>query len=200
MINGVNTLQLPRLEITSQFAKLGIQQQMPNLEVKNRLGELQIQQPKPELEIKKTEGKLDIDQTEAFADANLKPALRLAKDHAKKAMQTVLQDVASEISEGRKLMKIENGGKDTIANIAKENTQPPLLYSNIKYIPATPDKVKFHYTPAKIDVTVTQHHPEIKAKLNSPVITHHPWDIKIYLQQKPSIEFTAVGGQYDRHI
>lgn len=197
---GVRTLQLPRLDISSQFAKLGLQQKMPNIEVKNRLGEIEIKQPKPEMELKQTKGKLEIDQTEAFADANLKPALRLAKEQAEKARQTVLQDIASEISEGRKLMEIENGDKDTIAKIVKEQTQPPLKFPSLKYIPETPYKVKFHYSPSEIDIKVKQHNPEIKAELNGPIITHHPWDLSVYLKQKPSIEIKAVGTQYDRNI
>lgn len=192
-------VQLPRLDITNQFAKIGLEQHKPNIEVKQHLAEIKIKQKQPEMEIIKTKSKLLIDQSEAFADADVMSPLRRTKEWVKKALQAVQQDIAGEMSEGRRLMKIENKN-NTIPEIAKANTEPPQKYSNIKFIPETPEKVKFDYTPSVIDIKIKQNKPEVEAETKSPTITYHPWDLKIYLKQKPSITFKVVGSLYDKSV
>ncbi|WP_142386512.1 DUF6470 family protein [Bacillus sp. Marseille-P3661] len=185
------------MNISSQFAQLGIKQQRPNLEVNQHLATIEINQPQPEMKITKSKGKLTIDQSAAFADANLKPPLRVAKESTQTAKNTVLQDIASEISEGRRLMKIEKQAKTVIPNIAKEQSQPPQKYSTIKFIPETPEKVKFDYKPSEIDIEIEESKPEIKAHIKSPTIIHHPWNLEIYIKQKQMIDIKVEGSQYD---
>lgn len=193
-------LQLPRLDISIQFAQIGIQQNKPNIEVKQQLADLEIRQSQPEMDIKKSKGKLIIDQSEAFADADLKSPLRRTKEQADKAKQVVLQDIAKEISEGNRLMKIESHDKNTIPKIAKEQSEPPQKYAGIKFIPETPEKVKIDYKPSEIDVTIKPKKTIVEAQPKSPRITYHPWDTNIYLKQKPSIHLTFVGTKIDRNI
>lgn len=193
-------LQFPPLDISIQFAQIGIQQHKPNIEVKQQLADLEIRQSQPEMDIKKSKGKLIIDQSEAFADADLKSPLRRTKEQADKAKQVVLQDIAKEISEGNRLMKIESHDNNTIPKIAKEQSEPPPKYANIKFIPETPEKVKIDYIPSEIDITFRFNKTIVKAQPKSPSITYHPWDINIYLKQKPSIHLTFVGTKIDWNI
>ncbi len=189
-------MQLPRLDITNQFAKLGIQQQRPNIEVEQHLAEVEIKQKKPEMEIIKSKGKLTIDQSEAFADADLKPILTRNKEWAEQAKQAIQQDIANKTKEGQRLMGIENDN-NTIPQMAKDQTTPTQKSSNIKFIPETAEKVKFQYTPSEIDIKIKQHETTVEANIKSPTITYHPWDLTIYLKQKPSISFKIVGSLYD---
>ncbi|HHW36008.1 MAG TPA: hypothetical protein GXX18_01690 [Bacillales bacterium] len=193
-------MQLLHLNISSQFAKLGIHSQRPGLEIKQPPADLQLRQPQPDLTMTKTKGKLEIDQSEAFADANLKPPLRRTKEAAEQSKEKLLQDLAQKANEGRRLMKIETKNKNTIAQIAREHSEPKQKQFNIGFVPESATKVKFHYTPSEIDINVNLDKAIVKAKPNKPIIKYHKGDIQIYLRQKPSIEFNVTASKYDLNI
>ncbi len=194
----MRSLQLPSLEITSQFGKIGIRSYDAVLEIRQPPADMKIRQPLPDVTITKTNSKLEIDQSEAFADANLKPLHRWIKERAQQAKQVVLQDIAQEAREGSRLMKIESK-TNAIAQIAKEQSEPAYKQPNIAFIPESPLKVKFHYTPSKISIHVGEYEPKIAVKVNKPIIKYRPGDVQVYLRQKPSIEFSA-RTTYDRTI
>lgn len=195
----MSVVQLLRIEISNQHAKYGLSSQKATIEIHQPSADMSIKQPQPNLTMSKTDGKLEIDQSEAFADANSKPIARRTREWAQQAKQKVIQDLEHETSEGRRLMSIESKNKNTIAEIAREQSEPEQKHFNIGFMPESAFKVKFHYTPSEIDIKIDQHQPKIKIKPNLPVVKYHPGDLQIYLRQKPSIQFKVVGSNYDRN-
>lgn len=191
-------MQLPRLEIDQTFALIGMNHRQARIEMRQPMAEVEMNQPQPEVEMTIKRGKLYIDQTEAFADANLKHPFRLTREWAEQAKQKLLKGLAEEAAEGDRLMKIENQKECIIPQIAKEESEDPPKQFNIGYIPSSMDKVKFYYEKGSIDIHVKKGNFYVKIKPNYPKIKYIPGDLNIYLRQKPSIHFKAVGTTIDQ--
>ena len=137
-----------------------------------------------------------IDQSEAFADAGLKPVSRMIQEYAEKGKQQVLKAMATTAKQGDQLMNIakESG---TIQRLAKENSESPIRDFNIGFVPSSTSKVKKTYIPGELHVKIEQRTPEVKIKANQPIIKVNPGDLEIYLKQKPTLSFKMVGLNVD---
>ncbi|MEK4146238.1 DUF6470 family protein [Robertmurraya sp. FSL W8-0741] len=193
-------MKLPRLEIDSQLAYLGLNKSRSTIEIRQPKADMSLNQPQPEVEYMKTDSKLEIDQTEAFADANLKNPLRVVKEWAAKAKQKALQSIAENAVEGNRLMRIEGQRKSAIPEIARENSEPDQMQFNIGYMPSSADKVKFSYQPSTIEIKVHRGNFNIDIKPNEPIIKYNPGNLQIYLKQKASMQIRAVGAALDQKI
>ncbi|URM33453.1 DUF6470 family protein [Cytobacillus firmus] len=193
-------MQLPRLQLTNTMAMLGLEQTSSKITIRQPLPDVKMRQPNAEVQIQKSKGHLEIDQTEAFADANLKHAFASIKDWTAKAKQKVLQNISKEVSEGKRLMKIEDTKESVIPQIAKEKSEPPPKVLNIGYMPKSAESIKFHYQPSEIEVKVKTHNPEIKFKTHNPSINFIPGDLRIYLKQMASLQIQAIGEALDQKI
>ncbi|WP_017756446.1 DUF6470 family protein [Calidifontibacillus oryziterrae] len=192
-------MQLPRLEITNHFAQLGIRQKRAHLEIHQRHADVMIKQPPADVKMIKTKGKLYIDQSEAFADAGLKHPLRKSREWIQQSLQKAREAVAIDVQQGDQMMRIENGG-NAFPQIARQNITPKRQDFNIGYVPSSIFKVKFHYEPSRIKVEVNPEKPIVKFKANPPEMKYHPGQTNIYVKQKESIQFRAVGLNVDRNL
>ena len=191
-------MQLPRLELHKTFAKLGIEKRNATLQIRQPQADLTYNQPQPEVKMHKTEGKLTIDQTEAFADAGLKHPFRMTKEQFFKSKQKVLQSLAAKAAEGDQLMKIENQSSSVIPQIAKNKSESPQKEFNIGFVPSSMSKVKIHYQPSEIKMSVNLENFKLRVKPNKPIIKFNEGDLQIYLKQKANLRIQAVGAAIDQ--
>lgn len=186
------------LQIHSTDAKIGLSSSRPPMRIKQEQAGLDIKQKHVGMiEISKTASKLYIDQTEAFADANLKSPIRMANEFWQKSMGEALNYFAKKTVEGRQLMKIENGG-GAITQIAKQNSERPLVKADIAYMPRSMSQVKFSYEPSKISLKAPYDEPNITVTRRPPQIDIPKWQTEAYIKQKNSIHFEAVGTNVNR--
>lgn len=181
-------MNLPQLHINQSFAQIGIEQRFSTLQLRQPMADLQLRQPLPEIKISKTDSKLEIDQTEAFADANLKSPIRVANEWVAKAKQTALQSIAKEVKEGDRLMKIENQRESVIPQIAKEKSLGTVQQFGLGYMPSSPFKVKFDYTPSELRLDANVKKAEVHAKVNEPMIKINQGNVDVYVKQKNKIQ------------
>ncbi|MGJ9385221.1 DUF6470 family protein [Salipaludibacillus sp. CF4.18] len=193
-------MDLARIQIQTQDAVTGMQQQRPPLSIKQRPADMQIEQELGStLSISTTASKLYIDQTEAFADANLKSIFRRNEEFVAKAQQTASQYVAKTAQQGEMLKKIENG-TNAIPQIAQQNgTREPKQY-NLAMVPEHMGKVKIDFQPAEVSIQSNWQKPKIHVQKNEPEITVPRWETNIYVQQKNSIQFDVIGGSVNRQL
>lgn len=117
-------MTVPRLEIQTTSAALGMRTFRPGLIIQQQHANLKIRKPPTDaVEIRSTQGRVLIDQTEAFAAANLKAPLRMASEFSAKSKLVWLDHIAKRGREGQLLRQIENGNK-AIQHIAKINSMP----------------------------------------------------------------------------
>ncbi|MBU8905988.1 DUF6470 family protein [Desertibacillus haloalkaliphilus] len=184
-------MQVPSIQISTTNAKIGIQTNRPTLEIKQPHADVQIRQEHfDHVHISRRAAKLYIDQSEAFADAGLKSAMRVNEEAFEKGKQKALQYMAKVSQEGDRLMKIENGGGQ-IPQIAKANSDLMMKELGLGFVPSSPFKVKFNYDPGELSFNYRRSDPEINITKNDPIINIPKWQTDIYLQQKPSISFSV---------
>ncbi|UCZ52693.1 DUF6470 family protein [Bacillus shivajii] len=193
-------MQLPRVEIQSQQAQIGMQQQKPEMSITQRPADISIDQELVgTLRISTTASKLHIDQSEAFADTGLKGPLRRNEEWGAQGKQSVMQYIAKTVQQGEQLKKIEHG-TEAIAQLAKQNGERPTKEINVGFVPEHAFKVNFQYEPSDIQVDVDWPEPNIHVQKHDPEIHIPRWETNVYLQQKESIQFHAVDPTVNRTL
>ena len=87
------------------------------------MAEMTIRQPQADIQYRQKDAKIRIDQSEAFADAGLKPISQHIQEWAAKGRQQALKATAKAAKQGDQLMNIAKGGSDKIERIAKQNSE-----------------------------------------------------------------------------
>lgn len=192
-------MNMPYLQVNRTDARLGINYHQPNMKIQQPQADLQIEQPAAELQINYKKSELNIDQTEAFADVDQKSPARRTKEWAEQARQLLSEGVSRRAREGAQMMKIENGS-GAIAQISKQNSNPPMKEIGIGYLPKTHFRVNIDYDPGEVDVNFTPNKPRIDAKANKPIIQHENWKAEIYLQQKDSFDLEIANFHMDKYV
>ncbi|WP_066290378.1 DUF6470 family protein [Bacillus sp. FJAT-29937] len=189
-------MRLPSIQINATSAKLEIQKTPTTIQMRQPMADMTIRQPHAQIDYQQRDATIQIDQSEAFADAGLKPISRHIREWAEKGEQQAKQAIATIAQQGDQMMKIEQGGL-VIPQIAKTNSEDPIREFNIGFMPSSASKVKIQYSPGAFHMKVDQQEPIIKIKPNQPVINVNPGKTNIYLKQKSSISFSVPGLNVD---
>ncbi|WP_077214811.1 DUF6470 family protein [Bacillus dakarensis] len=190
-------MQLPSIQISTTTAQLAVKSELPTIKMRQPMADMTIKQPQADIQYIQKDAKLHIDQSEAFAEAGLKPVSRVIQEWAEKGKQKALQATARMARQGDMMMDLAKGGKNMIPQIAKQNSQDPVRDFNIGFVPSSASSVKINYIPGEFHVKVNQNSPEINIIPNQPQINIHLGSTEIYLKQKSSISFSIVGANID---
>jgi hypothetical protein len=178
-------MYIPQIQINSQMGKIGLTIQKPIQEIKQPQAVVSMGQPPAQLNISNQPGKLTIDQTMARENLDLKNVFRRTEENAQLGSQRVMEYISESVQEGQELMRIENGG-----NPIKEQSKRA-LERNISYdtgsIPSQ-NSVKISYIPAKVNVDIHTHEPNIEIKVNKVSHQYTPGNVDVYLSQQPSMK------------
>ena len=179
-------MQFPQVRMESQQARITIQQTPAQMEIRQPEAAMDLRQPKADMQIRTTKGRLNIDQSKAFAETNLKSALRWTEDMAAKGKADVHTGTARRAQQGNQLLDIHLGG-NAIAEQAIQNGQPSDKMLGIKYMPS-PFSVKIHYEPAEVDINVQGNKPRLNVQKHDPQINAHRGGVAVNLAQKPDLK------------
>src|SRR5690554_5244976 len=190
----------PQIQIHTERAHIGIQQQRPPMSIRQRPADLEINQELVgSFRLSKTASKLFIDQSEAFADADRKGPLRRSREAVTKAHQNVMKYIARTAQQGERLKKIEHGG-NAIAEIARQKGTREEFSFNYGTVPKNAFRVKFDFVPSELKVDVDWPEPNIRVRRNEPDIHIPKWQTNAYLKQKNSIHFSVAGGTINKQL
>ncbi|WP_216830367.1 DUF6470 family protein [Alkalihalobacterium elongatum] len=185
-------MKLAQLQISSARAEIGMKTQKPPMRIQQGHADLRIdQQHNDILQISKRAAKLHIDQSQAFADANLKGISRYLGDIVQRGEQKANQYIARIAQQGDQLMKIENG-QGAIQQIAKTNSQLQTYDFNLGTMPK-PFSVKVHYDSGETNIKVNRRDVNVQVNQSPTHVDIPKWQTDVYLKQKNSISFQAVG-------
>ncbi len=183
-------MNMPKIRMESQFAKIGMERINPVQELEQPRAEMTIQQPHADLEIERIPGKLTIDQTEAWEAMELKSVFKWAEEFAERGYESWLEGMARISRQGDELMRIENDG-DPIVEQAIENSEDPYAEFNVGWIPP-PFSVKIHYEPGEVNIRAKANKPLIEAVPNPPIHRYTPGKVRIYLRQQHDLHIYVV--------
>src|SRR5699024_11963590 len=119
-----NGMRIPQLKMESTNAMIAIRKTSSQLNIQQEQAEDEIRQPKADLQMKSKKAKLSIDQSKAFAEANLKSALKWNKDIAASGRKHASSGTARRARQGNKLINIHKGANALVA-LTKEKGHPP---------------------------------------------------------------------------
>lgn len=183
-------MAIPQIQIQTTDIQMNYSIRPPQVNISQKPADVSIQQPEATMQITNKLGELQIDQSQAFAEAGLKPITDVNKEYVEKGRQAVLQMIAQKAREGEQLMK--GAGKDqrgaAIQQIAKQNdlVEPPKKI-NVHFIPS-PGAVKMDYKPGEFDIEIEAQKPKIDVKVNKPQIDLTYGTVEGKMTQRPSVE------------
>lgn len=192
-------MNLPRLEMSSTYAHIGMNSKRPPMSIRQPNADLQISQSHVNLNIKRSNGTLTIDQSEAFASVDSKPPLRRANEFFAKTKSVVAKYISKTARQGDQIMRIEKNSGNAFAQIAAENSK--LFEHETKYnLAPKPLSVKMNYQLGELSVTVNPDRVDIKVQKRDPQITIPKWQADVYVRQKNNLTIRAVGLNVNRGL
>ena len=187
-------MELPRIQIQTTRAETGLQSQRPPMSIQQPNADIQIDNSlSGRFRMTQDYAEIAIDQTEAFADADVKSILRRNDEWSARAMQQAMTYTAKVARQGEQLKKIENPG-EVIPQLARQDGERVPKDYNYAQVPSSTDKVRFSYTPGDMRIDLDWPDANIRVQRNEPIINIPRWETNVYLEQRNSIQFQAVGG------
>lgn len=177
------------LQITQQFAQLGLDIVKPKQEIRQPQADLEIRQVPAKMEIDQGPGRLEIDGEDARAALGQKSSLRMTADIARQAMQVAQQATGEIAAEGDQLAKIKG---PTIADLALQRQNRGAMPIDDT---APPSQVHITYTPHPTQIQWIPGGTQISVNVHPPEIQYTPGAVHPYVLQKNWIHFD-VKGQY----
>lgn len=183
-------LNLPRVDITRQFALIDMQ---------SRPARLDIQQPAAELDIRTTPisvtnstryPKVYIDQTDAFAQTGNKTIPMLSAESATQGIQDAQQGAISAAAQGDRMGNLASNEKDVVANLVWED----LFHPKQLTVRATPEvgALKIQWDLGGRDVEWELGKTIIQATPRRPVVSYEPGVLSIYLKQRDELHIRVL--------
>ncbi|SDJ22334.1 DUF6470 family protein [Salimicrobium halophilum] len=177
-------MQMPRLQISTTDARVGIQTRNAELTYQQPKAEVSIRQPKADVSIRQPDGELRIDQSKARSNLHLKSSAERSRQTEQFGEQKAMEGSARRAREGDELMRIENGG-NLIASQAKRNYGYEIDYQ----MGNTPvhELVNIDYTAREAEINIQKNDPQINITPRYPQYSYQPGGVNISLLQEPSI-------------
>ena len=179
-------MNIPKLQIQSTSARIGLDIQKPIQEIEQPKANLDLQQPSAEMSIQTTSSKLTIDSYEARDSMDYKTSMSRTREIAQQSQQELLAGIARRAEEGQELMRIENGG-NPIADQATRRGRQPYSSLSIKFIPQA-DSVNINFEPAKVDIQIEPQKVINNTTINKPLHNYTPGKVKVEMLQYPSLK------------
>lgn len=183
-------MKFPMLQMTSQYAKISIEQQPSVMNIKQPKANLQIEQPSAKIRIHTTKGKLTIDQSQAWEETNIKSPLKWARMFARDGIEAAKSGTARRAEQGAELLNIHLD-QHIIREQAIRNGASPMRTPIITYIP-TPFSVKFSYQPADVQIDAETHQVRIQPTVNQPDIQVKRGGVDISMKQYASLHIEMI--------
>jgi hypothetical protein len=189
------------LSISQTHAKIGIETTPSRLDINTRFAKLELKQKPAKINIETELPKVLIDQSEAFASAGLKNVFEQTREAAQRAKENALQYTAKVAADGDTMAAIESG-VDAIAQIS-ERDSIQIAEWNIDFIPKTGPK--FEVT-GSINIEAERNWEGINNGVEGNFIPqdinvkYTPYQVRIFLSQYASINFSYTGNKVDTKV
>ncbi|KEO84068.1 DUF6470 family protein [Tumebacillus flagellatus] len=179
------------LQISQQYAKLGIESTRAQLDLRQRPADLQIEQPAAVLEISQGTGKLEIDSTEGQSSLGYRSSQRMLDSVASQVRSGVLDAIGKIAEEGWQLAEISGPSIGDLALQKQNEGTMPIDYVG----PYTGPYVKLSYAPHPLDIRVQPQKAVIQVTPHPVESQYSPGNVRTYVAQQNGLQID-VKGQY----
>lgn len=179
---------IPQIQITQQYAKIGIDADLGRYEMKQPRPTFQMEQQQATMEMRQPSGELEVDQSKAW-DALSRTKITVVMDRIySQARDIAMKGIAKIVEDGNRMAAIHKTSADAIAELASDVrvSFPELQYAG----EAAFDNVDVRYTPRRPEVNITPGQIKINTHPNPPEVEYHRGKLDIYMRQYNKVEFT----------
>lgn len=190
-------MQIPRIQISQQYTKIGLSSTVGNLSIEQPKAELNLQQDNTKVSMETEKSSLEIDSTRAWSALGSSKLIEMRDLIAQSAFEISMQNIAEIAQKGDRMMEITNHS-NAFADIARQNAfkdRPVQVTAEPSY-----DNVDIQYAPGVIHTTVQDGKITFDPKQNAPRIQYEAGKVEAYVAQKNAISFSVVGGNWDASI
>lgn len=180
------------LNITQQFAKLGLNTTAPFLSLHTTPPTLEIERTPATVEIHQQNGDLQIDQTPCRASLGIYNLTDFAHQVAAEGQQAVLSGIARRAEEGDQLTHNETQ-QNVVVAVARQEAQKPIPELTYAWI----DAPQITYTAHPVEFTPMAGQLSFNAQPGTVQGDFRRGTVEPYLLQSASIRMWVTEGKYD---
>ncbi|MCR8844801.1 DUF6470 family protein [Paenibacillus sp. SC116] len=187
-------MNLPRIEINQQFARVGLERNPGQLKIETPPSELKIHQEHVSVELSRSDDSLSIDSRKAWSALGRARFEEVTDRIAQQSLQISMQNIANLAQEGDRMMA-SHQKSNAFAEIARER-----MFRQFRIdIAGEPnyDNVEVTYMPGQLQTNVKPGGVNFEFERTKPSIDYYPGKINPYLIQQNFIFFNATGQQLD---
>ena len=182
---------LPRIVISQTSGSIAIDSKRSSMYVKPGRYEAEMKgNADSSLKMRTKHPKIQIDQTETFASAGIKKPLVMALENFKQALQDGIESIATIAQESLEFLKIEAPGNPIAEQAARIGATDYRL--TIKAMPSV--KPEITVDEGTIEIDAYEGPLEIDWKWIEPHSEYTPYEVKIEMENYPTIEITVEPG------
>ncbi|MEY9096618.1 DUF6470 family protein [Paenibacillus sp. RC84] len=190
-------MQLPRIQISQQYGKIGLSRTQGQLSIEQPKAELNLHRENAKVSLNMEKSALEIDSTKAWSALGSSKLIEMRDRIAQSSFDISMQNIAEIAQNGDRMMDITNHS-NAFADIARENAskdRPIQITGEPSF-----DNVDIQYTPGAVHPEVQEGVLAFNPKQNQPQIRFEPGKLDVYVIQKNAISFAVVGGNIDASI
>ncbi|NPV42737.1 MAG: hypothetical protein HPY70_01955 [Firmicutes bacterium] len=178
------------LNISIQFAKIGIKTYAGGVLIKNRHANFNLKQIPARQHISIPPVLIEIDMNKTFDDLGLKDPDTFKTEISMRNQSKALQNIARLSKYGDELAKIEKYGTEIIPKLALERLKGEPAEVNVECVPQ--HSPEMYLTGGGAEIQTELGGIELKAKPNNPLIRIRTANVKVYLRQKWDIKISVI--------
>ncbi|MFD7524836.1 DUF6470 family protein [Paenibacillus chitinolyticus] len=190
-------MQLPRIQISQQYTKIGLSRSPSQLSIEQPKAELNLHQKNAKVSMTAEKSQLEIDSTKAWSALGSAKLIELRDRIAQSSFGISMQNIAEIAQNGDRMMDISNHS-NAFADIARQNAfkdRPVQITGEPSF-----DNVDIQYTPGVVKTDVQGGGVTFDPVLNYPQMKFDPGKLEAYVAQKNVITFSVIGGNWDASI
>ena len=177
---------IPQIQISQQYAKLGIDADLGRYEMKQPRPAFELRQAKATLEMRQPQGELEIDQSKAWDALARTNILEVMHRIYGQARELAMQGIVRIVEDGNRMAAINKTSADAIPELASDVrvSFPEMEYAG----EAAFDNVDIHYTPHKPEIEITPGQVQLSSHPNPPQVEYYRGKLDIYMLQYNKVE------------
>lgn len=179
-----------KLNISIQFAGIGMNTYAGDILIKNRSADFNLKQIPARQHVSAPPVLVEIDMDKTFDDLDLKCHSSLKDEISIKSLENVLQYIGRLSRYGDELARIDKHGHEIISELAFEQSKRGPADINVKCVPQNPPEIHFRGGGAEIQTELGG--VELMTKPNSPSIHIRAADVKVYLRQNHDVKVSVI--------
>jgi hypothetical protein len=178
------------LNISIQFAEIGMNIYAGDVLIKNRHANLNLKQIPAQQHISMPSAIVEINMDKTFDDFGLKDPDTFKAETSMKNQTEALQNIARLSKYGDELAEIDKYGTEIIPKLALERLKGRPVEINVECVPQHPPEM--HFTGGGVKIQTELGGVELKTKPNNPLIRVRTANVEVYLKQNWDIKIRVI--------